>query len=228
MPQINLLNPGSGGKKESAQGFDLKDVKNPKLQFEEISKQLILFSAIAFGCMLFIFIVVSIFNFSKTSRLRGLEKKIKNLKIDPTEMEKMREERRALEKKVNLVDILSSRQFYYYEKMVLIPDLIPWGVWINSMKTQERVPAQGVTTRRSRREQTEEKLPSRKTLLLISGTAVAGKIDDAVALVGEFIDNLKKDEKFSESFAEIKLENIVKGSMGSRDVMNFDLVCETK
>jgi len=131
-----------------------------------------------------------------------------------------------LEKKARLIDQLSSRQFFWFQKVQLLADIIPDGVWLTRVYSREEKRAQ--PARRSSRQQEADDQAGQATVLVVQGTAVAYKIQDAVALVGTFIKNLQGSEAFAGDFKEIKLNNIAKTSIGEMDVMKFDLLCEQK
>ena len=221
MPQINLLSPVSTARKRDREQKAVASIKisSPKLSGiihfpDNAVRNISICAGVLFVIWLFLFINVKV----KQGALAKLEKEVTALAADPKEMENLRNERAALEQKVKLIDSLSSRKFFWFEKLAYLADLIPGGIWLTDASSrQERI------TPSSDPASFEE-----TTVFVIKGTAVAYKIDDAVTLIGEFIKNLQNSENFAKDFKEIKLNNIAKGTIGGLDVMQFDLMCVAK
>ena len=220
MPQINLLVPGSKKKV-----LTVASVKEPMVELKEIAPAVIPRSLIFLGVGILIWVVLVI-GVSRNERiLLNLEEKVKVLSANPKEIQRLKNERAALEKKVKLIDKLSSRKFLWFEKFRLIATLIPDGVWLTDIYSKEekitaREPATG--------DNNQSTDLGEKTILVIKGTAVANTIQDAVSLVGDFIKNLQANQDFSKDFAEIKLNTATKTTIGGMDVMRFDFLCEAK
>ncbi|MFH1360313.1 MAG: hypothetical protein ABIJ41_04660 [Candidatus Omnitrophota bacterium] len=219
MAQINLLLPGYGSGKTEARKVTFKD---PKAEFLNISKPLIVYSCISLGLVLVVGIFLSFNLSSKTKILNNLKEQEKALKINPKEIEKIKNERAFLERKVHLIDALSSRDFYYYEKLQLIADLIPDGVWLTEIYSRKEGSAS------AGRSADKKSLGLEKNVFTIKGIAVSEKLDDAVTLIEKYIELLRSNQEFSKDFGEIKLNNSNLGSVGKQDVMNFDIICEVK
>lgn len=153
----------------------------------------------------FLFVTVS----KERRTVADLDKKIGSLATSPKEIDAIRQQRSALEKKINLIDTLSSRQFFWFQKMQQLADLIPNGVWLTSLQSSQK----GDTV-----------------TLIIRGTSVAVKIDDAVSLIRDFITNLRKNDDFAKDFKNIELRqgDIAKTAIGGMDVMRFAFTCETE
>ena len=216
MPQINLLK--STPKKKTVTIASVKDIRT---EFIQISFLLLIRSAIGAGLCFAVWIVLFINMTVKEKAFHKLEDKVKVLLANPKEIERLRNERSILEKKVKLIDSLSSRRFFWYEKLETISSLIPSGVWLTDLHSKvEKI------TNPSQNSQASSF--GEKTTLVISGTTVAYKIQDAVSLIGDFINNLQADKNFSADFPEIKLNTATKGTIGNLDVMRFDFLCETK
>ena len=220
MPQINLLLSGSKKKTPT-----LTTAKEPKVGLSSVIPVVAFRCAICLGIGLFVWIVLLINIGKKEEVLRGLEEKVKVLATNPIEIERIRTERAALEKKVKLIDDLSSRKFLWYEKLDLLSSLIPDGIWLTDIYSkQEKATAKDSGSS----ENNAASGLGEKTVFVIKGTAVAYKIQDAVTLIGSFINNLQNNKDFAKDFTEIKLNTATKGSIGGLDVMRFDFLCESK
>ncbi|MFA5060363.1 MAG: PilN domain-containing protein [Candidatus Omnitrophota bacterium] len=232
MPQINLLAPGFK-KREVTPSTASFSKAQAQSQFQQKTERvypgissgvLDVLPAVGFRCAICGGIILAIWSFflvnipGNQKTLKELEVKVSVLATNPKEIERIRTERVILEKKVNLIDNLSSRKFLWSEKLALIADLIPDGVWINEIRSSSKKDAAAAKAPPS----------DEKTVFTIKGTAVAYKIQDAVGLISDFIKNLQENADFSKDFQEIKLNTIAKGTVGSLDVMKFDLLCESK
>ncbi len=221
MPQINLLS--SGAKKKITMISSLP--KEPKTELSQVLPAVLIRSAICAGVCLFVW-VFFVFNVSKKNQiLSGLEGKVQVLSTNPKEIEKITSERSILERKANLIEQLSSRKFFWYEKLKFIASLIPDGIWLTDIYfKQEKVQNKdsGVSGKKSDGGAVE------KTVLVIKGMAVAYKIQDAVSLIGDYIKIFQSNQEFAKDFSEIKLNTVSKGTVGGLDVMRFDFFCEVK
>ena len=221
MPQINLLL--SGSKKKIVTGAT--SAKKWEVEFTEIKPQLIKRSAICLGVTLSLWIILAITVTLRERIVRSFEDKVKASVASPKEIEQLKKERSTLEKKMKIMSDLASRRFLWFEKLELISTMIPDGVWLTGISAQQKkITPQGVNPIGTN--QTADL--GEKTVFVVSGTAVAYKIQDAVSLIGNFIKNLQTNESFSKDFTEIKLNTVSKGTIGGLDVMRFDFLCESK
>ena len=219
MPQINLLSTGSKKKiapsKPSASEF---------ADFFLIRRPLLIRSFVCFAVTASLWVAFS-YSITKSERtLLELENKVNVLGTNPKEIEKLKDERAALEKKVELIDRLSSRKFFWFEKFEIIANLIPNGVWLTEISSKQEKPL----VEKIDGKQVLSSIGKEKTILVVKGTAVADKIQNAVGFIGDFIKNLQVNWKFSKDFLEIKLNNATKENIGGLDVMKFDFTCESK
>ena len=220
MPQINLLSPGTQ-KKETR----IVSSREVVINFAEIAPVVIFRSSICIGICVVLWIGLY-FQISKKQKvLKELDVKLQALEENPKEMEKIKTERAALEKKVKLIDELSSRKFLWYEKLDILADLVPSGIWLNEVYSKREKMSDNELAQL--KESGKGSVLGEKTILMIRGTAVAYKIEDAVALVGDFIKTIEANKEFSKDFV-IRPSAVSKGSIGGVDVMKFDLICESK
>ena len=218
MPQINLL-LSSSRKKTTKVIISPQDLK---LDLSKIYPAALKHSAISFGICLLIWLILFFSNAQKTKALSDYEEKVTVLTRSPKEVEEIIKERAVLEKKIKLMDTLFYRKFFWHEKLTLLSDLIPDGIWLTDISSQEE---NAISPQRVGRSMIGV---GQKTILVVKGTAVAPKIQDAVSLIGDFIKNLQENSEFSKDFVNIKLNTVVKGSIGGTDVMQFDFFCESK
>ena len=221
MPQINLLSPGT--RKKETRILSSREIV---LDFSQIIPAVIFRSSICIGVCIFFWIGLHLQISKKEKILKAIEVKLQALETNPKEMEKIKAERASLEKKAKLIDELSSRKFLWYEKLDLLASLVPSGIWLNDIYSK-------------REKMTEQELKQlmesgkggtvlgEKTILTIKGTAVAYKIEDAVAMIGDFIRTIESNKDFAKDF-EVKPSTVSKSSIGGVDVMKFDLNCVSK
>ncbi len=129
----------------------------------------------------------------------------------------------SLKGKIAIMEDISSRQIFWYEKFARLADMIPEGIWLSEVSLRQE--------KSSAKESTQDDLRGGfggKTTLLIKGVAVAPKIQDAIALIGEYIKRLQDHKDFISEFEDIKLNTATKSTMGSLDVMRFDFICEPR
>ena len=227
MPQINLLYPGMKTVKKQERIFS---VGSMEAEFKNVLKNLILYASVSLAIALIVWAVFAVNVSQKRAQLTKIANEVKNLEVKPKEIEELKSEKAALEKKIKLIDDLSSRKFYYYEKLNLLTQLIPDGVWITQISSKKMsssaIPSR---SRRMRRVQTttEASEAGEGVSFTINGKSIADRIEEEVELIDNFIENLKNSEEFSKDFVEIKLNNIAKSTVGGRDIMTFDLICDT-
>lgn len=213
MPQINLLSPAS--KKKVIKAIIPGD---PKAEFSLVLPVVLKRSGICLVLGLFLWVILAVNIAKKGKALHTLDQEVQVLVADPKEIEKLRNERAALEKKVKLIDELSSRKFYWYQKFELLSNILPDGVWYEEIyfKPERTVSARGSKAT------TEERME-----FVIRGTAVASSLDDTISLIGNFVEKLERHPEFAKDFDNIDF-NTSKGAIGGRDVMKFDFSCQSK
>lgn len=139
------------------------------------------------------------------------------------QMDELKIKLTSLKGKIAIMEDISSRQIFWYEKFARLADMIPEGIWLSEVSLRQE--------KSSAKELTQDDLRGGfggKTVLLIKGVAVAPKIQDAIALIGEYIKRLQDHKDFISEFEDIKLNTATKSTMGSLDVMRFDFICEPR
>ncbi|GEM_PF-1406549 len=220
MPQINLLSVGGKKKVISAHPSLVFSV-----DFSEIIPSLLIRSGICLGLTVILWTILGAGISKNVATLNGLEEKVKVLGANPKEIEKIKSERVILEKKISLIDSLSSRKFFWFEKFEILAGLVPNGIWLTEVSTSEdRISAEKIAAIKNKVQNANKE----KVALVVKGVAVADEIQNAVGLIGDFIKGLQANWKFSKDFTEIKLNNATKETIGGIDVMKFDFICESR
>lgn len=168
--------------------------------------------------MIIIWVIMGLKISKYSKELNELEKKEASLTVDPQKLIKLNEDKESLLKRLDFLEKLAEKKFLWSEKLNRIAELIPDGVWLTEIYSVEKITIDS-STKKSKGEQ---------FIISIKGRAVASRIQDAIELVGLFLDKLKKDNIFSKDFLEIKLESVTKGIIANRDIMNFEFGCIVK
>jgi Tfp pilus assembly protein PilN len=210
LPQINLLFPTSSRSLKKA-----KKTKAPEL---ETNKLLIV--AYFPVSLILVFLVISwmitAVRISKyNSEVRSLKIKQANLTVNPEEIATLEENKKTLLKRLDFLERLNEKKFLWSKKLERISELIPEGIWLTDISSERKLNIDPVT----------RKAEGEEDVISVKGRAVALQIQDAIELIGEFLEKLKNDEIFSNNFKEIKLDSVNKGMISNRDIMNFEFVC---
>ncbi len=213
MPQINLLSPTSRKKVTNAILSG-----DPKTELARVLPSTIKRSGICLVLIVIIWIVLAVNVSGKEKVHHEIDEKVKVLVVNPQEIEDLKKERAALEKKVKLIDELSSRKFYWYQKLELLSKILPDGIWFEEISFKPRKATFVKKSTTVEKEQME---------LSLKAVAVAFSLDDAISLIGGFVGKIEKNPEFAEAFEDIDY-NTTKGTIGGLDVMKFDFTCRSK
>ena len=213
MPQINLLSPSHGKKVKKAKFEEISpEKKGPPLTLVNF------FIVIIAVLMVLVWLIMGV-RINKYSReLTALEKKEKTFAVEPQRLIKLNEQKEALSKRLKFLEKFAEKKFSWTDKLGKITEFIPEGVWLTDLATDRKIDIDidGQTIKQE------------QSLISIKGRAVSQAIQEAVDLVGVYLDSLKKDDDFSRDFKEIKLNSLTKGAILNRDIMNFEFYCIIK
>ena len=141
------------------------------------------------------------------SRFRRLTKQLQDKTPFKNEAVKLQAEVKRLESKKKVIDQLAKRKFFWAEKLNLISDLIPMGVWLSDLSFDEA---------------------NKGGLLTLDGVAISYKDQEMINLVTLFMENLKQNEDFYRDFKTIELGPIRRIKSENVDAMQFSIVCQFK
>lgn len=209
MPQINLLSSSYSKKKKKD-----KPLKIPRAELSKISSSFLPVSYAAIIVLSSIWLILSFVVLKERKELANLEKKERALSASPQEINQLILKKDSLNKKIVLLDKLSSRNFFWSDKLRQIAEFIPDGVWLREISLDRKI----LKVEDSKKK--EVSLPL--YLLNIKGGAFAYKIQDAINLIGQFNNSLKQDEQFTKDFSNVKLETVAKSTIAKTDIMNFE------
>ena len=141
------------------------------------------------------------------ARFKRLTKELQDKSPSKNEAVKLQAEVKRLESKKKVIDQLAKRKFFWAEKLNLISDLIPMGVWLNDLSFDET---------------------KKGGLLTLDGMAVHYKDQEMINLVTLFMENLKQNEDFYKDFKTIELGPIRRIKSENVDAMQFSIICQFK
>ncbi len=141
------------------------------------------------------------------ARFKRLTKELQDKTPSKNEAVRLRAEIKRFESKKKVIDQLAKGRFFWAEKLNLISDLIPMGIWLSDLSFDEA---------------------KEGGLLRLDGMAVSYKDREIINLVTLFMENLKQNEDFYEDFKTIELGPIRRIKSENVDVMQFSIICQFK
>ncbi|MDP2940175.1 MAG: hypothetical protein Q8O13_08870 [Candidatus Omnitrophota bacterium] len=209
MPQINLLSSGYSKKKR------IKSFEPTRIDIAKSISFFLPVSYIVIIILVCIWLILSFISFKDRNELKALEKRLVAASADPKEISEISLKKDSLRRKMELLENLSTRKFFWWDKLSQIAEFMPDGVWLTEISLEKSTPS--VSDKKK-----EKEIIMDEYVLIIKGSAFAYKIQDAVNLIGKFNNSLKQDEKFAKYFSDIILSNVAKSSVGKTDIMNFE------
>ncbi len=144
-------------------------------------------------------------------RLKKLEGSWRGLTSEQTEIEQLKNQFSALNVKIPIITQLVNNRVLWSKILNDISDLMVPGVWLSEISLEQHTVELGRTA----------------FFLVIKGKA-ASQAKDEPALIGNFMQCLKRDPGFSSSFSEIEMGAIRKGNIAQTEIMDFILTCRFK
>lgn len=121
--------------------------------------------------------------------------------------------------KINLIKKLSTFQkiisdrSYLTTKFNELPRLLPDGLWLTGISSEEKM-------------EEEDKKISR--FFRLKGIAFLGDSAEEIGSINNFVSKLNESQVFSKDFREIKLNSITRDELKSTPVTIFDITCSTE
>jgi len=138
----------------------------------------------------------------------------------------LKEEADVLLRKLSIIDSLTQGSLLWSEKLYDVSMALIDGVWLRSLSLDTEVQQAQRAVYASGQAVPAVQMP--KQFLVLEGFAVSSSSGDETAIVGKFIDSLKKNKSFFEDFEDIKLSSIQRKKSGEIELMEFTLVCYFK
>ena len=105
-------------------------------------------------------------------------------------------------KMATITDMTVKRSLSWSMKLNAISDALPKGVWFKRITLQD-------------------------TTLVLEGSAVS-KQKNEIAVVGNFVNTLKKNESFMKDFASLEVNSIQRGKQHNVDIVDFTIAAKLK
>lgn len=183
---------------------------------QKIPVNLILLSANA--ALLVVFLIVTALNVYWTVSLNALKTRIGGLVCEQQKIAAINQKIKSL-KEINAAFSPALKPgLLWSEILKKLSDLTIPGIWLRVLSTEQKI------------------IPAAKNMaatdsfsqyLILEGSAVApGK--DEMAVIGEYIRNLKSDSNFIKYFRNIELESVLRRKIALTEVMDFTLLCHFK
>lgn len=128
---------------------------------------------------------------------KNVEGQWKSLASDKANVDKVLNNLSTYRAKESTLGVLRQRDWYWAQKLNLISDLLPKGVWLSDIRYMNNV-------------------------MTIEGSAVS-KEQAGMLMVGDFVSNLKSDESFSDDFDSIEVGVLKRRTIGKIEVADFTI-----
>ncbi len=221
MPQINLLPPSLSKTKKldkspKKSSINLKD----RLKFVPIWLRL----TPLVNIVLFVFLTGFIFYL-----INGRKSYIKNFyKLDnqniqlgiPQQLKDVIENKENLKEWIKIIENIKAKWFIISEKLNIISDILPDGVWLSELSIEKKGMTKGVSPANAQN--------SDSISLRLKAKAFSLKEQELLDIAGQFLNSLKKDEKFSLDFKNITLGKLNRTKIGNFEILEFNIECEGK
>ncbi len=212
MIEINLL-PDEFRKKETV-----------KLMLPEIPLLKILPIVVAvFMALLLIFVLVAVVQWVQfsavTAEMAGLSKQ-------HAEMIKQKNETTETAKKLQQLETMAGRKFFWWSLMNALSDSVTKGIWLRELAVVEMTPPAVAAPKTSAANSVKPPPPTKAWFLKLDGSTVAQ--GQETAYVGKFIKELKDNKALSGLFEGVELADMNQRKIREYDVYDFVLLCKFK
>jgi hypothetical protein len=175
---------------------------------------------------------------SAYSRLEGNKKELVSLQTELVQLEdavaqvkQLEKEKELLSKKEMAVDQIMTGRTVWSHELYVMADLVPEGIWLErvNMSTRRRpvtVQVQNPNRNPGQPAMIEKTVIQSFPALRLSGYALSPHREKGLELVGRLINNIKKDEVFSQRFISPELSSIERQDFHDNTVMKFVMDCE--
>ncbi len=150
----------------------------------------------AIGFLIFIVVVFSLGSFIRAVKIKKLLARENSFSGKLSQIDSVNKEIAVLKSKMAAIDQLTKRKFLWAEKLNQLSDLTLPGIWFARIYTD-----------------TENRL-------IIEGSVVS-KSEEAMAVVGKLMKNLKDNQVFFKDFNNIKLESVQRKNKEEKDIVDF-------
>ncbi len=170
----------------------------------------------------------------KSSQYKGLDKKWNKILPEKTQIDSIKGQIRGVQKKVDAIDKLIVKRTLWSRRLNDISDSMIPGIWLVKLSIDEKTVHFKAKTKYlpSRKRKASAAAGSEEKAKVVRYLNIEGcassTYGDETATVGRFIESLKENESFFESFSEIELELIERKVIKDIELMKFRLSCYFK
>lgn len=186
--------------------YSLKKKKEGKLSLKEFNIPLEIIIGLGGGLvvlLILIHIFLMVVNIRNVARHKALQKQMETVLPGKQRVEEVVNELRVLQGTQKAVqDILPKRKIFWAQKLNILSDSIPRGVWL------KRVNLEG-------------------DILVIEGSAISTD-NEAMINVHQFTSSLKNRQEFLENFNDLELGSIQRRKIKERDIADFMITVRLK
>lgn len=186
--------------------YSLKKKKEGKLSLKEFNIPLEIIIGLGGGLvvlLILIHIFLMVVNIRNVARHKALQKQMETVLPGKQRVEEVVNELRVLQSTQKAVqDILPKRKIFWAQKLNILSDSIPRGVWL------KRVNLEG-------------------DILVIEGSAISTD-NEAMINVHQFTSSLKNRQEFLENFNDLELGSIQRRKIKERDIADFMITVRLK
>jgi Tfp pilus assembly protein PilN len=194
MIEINLVSANLRKKENRGAGF-LRSIDLPREVLYGIGSLFVLFLVLTHLALLTVYMV----KFSKQMVYKATWQK---MLPDKNNIDSISQELKDLRTKmVTIADITSKKSTLWSEKLNILSDVMPKGVWLRRIVWDNNT-------------------------MIIEGSAYS-KLHDEITTVGNYVSNIKKNENFAKDFSSIELNSVTRSKKGMTEVADFKITAKT-
>lgn len=213
MIDINLL-PDNLKKSKTTFRVDIKNIPVIKLS--------VIFVAGLFALQLLLMTGIEILKF----KLVHLNLKWQSMSEERKQIDSLKKELSDLNKDIDVISRLGRQSTVWSFRLNAISDSVTPGIWLRELSIQENISTEKQKTPSADNANLTQNRARKviKKYLSISGSSLmAGS--DAMSNVGKFMNNLKSQKNFFESFQDTRLGSIQRRFIKQTEIMDFTIMC---
>lgn len=182
----------------------------------------------AASLVLLIHLIIGITAFSLNYRLKCLNSSLKKASPQEETAISLKKEADMLSRKLRVIDSLSSTSLIWSKKLSDLNRAMTESIWLTSLYLDERKTdkrSSFISSATKRRGGSESKA---RQMLVLKGSAYSLTPAGETAVIGKFIESLKKNQGFFMDFEDIELSSTQRKQLGETEVMDFIIECYFK
>ena len=176
---------------------------------------------IAVGIFVGLQLLLTAFAFYQKLEILAVRGQIAALKQENPALIAHKAETAAIEARMNKIEALTARKFYWASLLSNLSQTISKGVWLREMSVRDAAgPAESAEGAGP-----GGNSPKGRQLKLLGSAIGAGQ---ETAFIGKYVKGLKENNRMIELFDQVEVSNIYQRKAGDYDVYDFELSCAFK